>query len=73
MMERHHGERAADKSSVLHVWSAVRGVSVSGNNLHGRAGQRDEIKIKGKQKGSMSMCKCIEETSHSQIILFNLL
>lgn len=42
---------------------------MSGNNLHGRAGQRDEIKIKAKQKGSMSMCKCIgEETTHSQII-----
>lgn len=54
MMERHQGERATDRTSVLHLWSIREGVSVSGSNLHRSAGQEEEIKIKGKQKGSMS-------------------
>ena len=55
-MERHDGKRAADKSSVLHLWSAIKGVSVSGSFknkggdgikrslplLHESAGQKDK-------------------------------
>lgn len=74
-MERHHGERAADTTSVLHLWSIREGVSVSDNNLHRSAGQREEIKIKGKQKCSMSHVKVPRgrDNSDPNHYLFNLL
>lgn len=47
MMERHDGERAADRRSVLHLWSAIReGISVSGSFKNkGREGVRKNYQL----------------------------